>query len=75
MDEAMKAARNIRRVRRLLDMTQIDLAEKAGLSKQTISNIETGRHSLMLSTALHIADALELSVEQLVGRDSISRHL
>jgi transcriptional regulator with XRE-family HTH domain len=49
-------------------LTQAALAEKAGLAVETISRIESGREPPALRTAMSLADALDASVDQVVGR-------
>lgn len=42
-------------------LTQSELAEKIGLSRASIANIEAGRQRIVLHQAMEIADALNLS--------------
>jgi putative transcriptional regulator len=42
------------------EMTQQDLAEKAGVSRQTIMAIEAGKYSPTLELAFRIADAFNV---------------
>ena len=49
-----------------LEITQETLAEKAGLSTPHISNIETGSTKLSLPTIINIANALHVSVDELL---------
>ena len=54
---------NIRRLRFFADeMTQQQLAEKAGASRQTIIAIEAGKYSPSLELAFRIADAFGVSI-------------
>lgn len=57
---------NLRRLR-LLDgeMTQLELAEKVGVTRQTIFSIEKGRYNPSVGLALRLARALALKVEDL----------
>lgn len=48
-------------------LSQIHLAEKCGLSEQTISNVETGR-SLRWGTIILYAKALNLELSDVVFR-------
>lgn len=45
--------------------TQADLAGRAGVSRQTINSVETGRFEPSLSLALKLAAIFETSVESL----------
>ncbi len=54
---------NIRKLRFFADeMTQQALAEKTGVSRQTIIAIEAGKYSPSLELAFRIADAFAVSV-------------
>jgi molybdate-binding protein/transcriptional regulator with XRE-family HTH domain len=48
-------------------LSQVALADQAGVTRQTISGIESGRWSPSLDVALAIASALGSSVEELFG--------
>lgn len=67
----MKAVSNFpERLREALDgMPQNELAEKLGLSKQTVSAYLTGRRSPKKITAKVLADALNVDVAWLMGFD------
>lgn len=47
-----------RAARALLDWTQDDLAERAGVSRGTIRGFESGQHALQRSTAAAVCRAL-----------------
>ncbi|HWT75539.1 MAG TPA: helix-turn-helix transcriptional regulator [Mobilitalea sp.] len=54
---------NIRRLRFFAnEMTQQELAEKAGMSRQTIIAIEAGKYSPSLELAFRIADAFGVKI-------------
>ena len=54
----------IRERREELQMTQEQLAEKSGVSRQTISSIETGKaDNVLVSTLAAIAVALDTTVD------------
>ncbi len=44
------------------EMTQQDLAEKAGVSRQTILAVEAGKYSPSLELAFRIADVFEVAI-------------
>lgn len=46
-------------------MTQSQLAERAGVSRQTISDIEIGKHDPTITVALLLARALGVKVDNL----------
>lgn len=56
----------IRERREELQMTQEQLAEKSGVSRQTISSIETGKaDNVLVSTLAAIAVALDTTVDKI----------
>jgi putative transcriptional regulator len=58
MARKFEVTNNIRKLRFFADeMTQAELAEKAGVSRQTIIAIEAGKYSPSLELAFRIADA------------------
>jgi len=50
-------------------LSQVELAEVVGLSRQSISAIEAGRASPAVDVALRLAQALDVTVEDLFGAD------
>lgn len=56
---------NIRTLRfHASEMTQADLGERVGLTRQTIAAIEQGKYSPSLETAFKIADVFGVPLEQ-----------
>ncbi len=56
---------NIRKLRFFADeMTQQELAEKSGASRQTIIAIESGKYSPSLELAFRIADAFGVKINE-----------
>jgi putative transcriptional regulator len=45
------------------EMTQQELADKAGVTRQTIIAIESGKYSPSLTLAFQIANAFKVSIE------------
>ena len=61
----MPAIRNqIRELRGRLGMTQQDLADQVGVTRQTVIAIEQDKYSPSLETAFKVAGALGVSLEQ-----------
>jgi putative transcriptional regulator len=52
------------------EMTQQDLAERVGVTRQTINAIEAGKYSPSLEVAFRIAAALGVRLEQVFSYDS-----
>ena len=65
MAKKIKITNNIRRLRFFSDeMTQQQLAEKAGISRQTVMAVEAGKYSPSLELAFRIARAFGVGVEE-----------
>ena len=63
MSKGLEIKNNIRRLRFFAnEMTQQDLAERAGVSRQTIIAIEAGKYSPSLELAFRIADAFGVAI-------------
>ncbi len=56
---------HVRRNRLRFDLTQQQLAERVGVTRQTILSIEKGKYSPTVGLALRLARELEVSVEEL----------
>ena len=61
----MKIVNKVKQYRKAARMTQSQLAERAGVSRQAISDIETGKHDPTISVALLLARALGVKVDNL----------
>lgn len=55
--------------RTALGLTQQELGERAGVSRQTIIAIENGRYSPRLELAFRLSDVFDMTVEQLFRHD------
>ena len=70
----MPAIRNqIRELRALKEMTQQDLADQVGVTRQTIIAIEQDKYSPSLETAFKVAIVLGVSLEQCFQYDPRGR--
>ena len=49
--------------------SQLDLAERLGVSRQSVNAIETGKYDPSLPLAFRIADLFALSIEAIFVRD------
>lgn len=61
----MKLQNRVKEIRTKRRMNQSQLAQAAGTAQQTISDIETGRRTPSIYTALRLAAALEVRVEKI----------
>jgi len=59
----------IRRLREAMGLSQDELAKRAGIGRVTLSRIENGEQSPRLSTLEALAQALGISIEQLIIQD------
>jgi putative transcriptional regulator len=65
MVKATRITNNIRALRAANgEMTQADLAERIGVTRQTVIAIEQSRYSPSLEVAFQIADALGVPLDQ-----------
>jgi putative transcriptional regulator len=65
---------HLRRYRLRADgMTQADLADRVGVTRQTIHSIETGKYNPSIELALRLARALGLAVEDIFQLDDQER--
>lgn len=63
MPRRLIIANHIRRLRFFADeMTQAELAERIGASRQTIVNVEAGKYTPSLELAFRIADAFGVPI-------------
>lgn len=60
-----KIGLNLLFYRRQRNMTQMELAEKCGISRNYIQRIETAASSCTLDTLIDVADALEIPLYKL----------
>ena len=61
--------------RKAKGFSQLELAEKIGVSRQAVSKWETGEASPDLAKLLALAEALDISLDQLCGREMPSSGL
>ncbi len=62
-----KIGANLRTIRKGKKMTQVVLAEKAGVSRGYISQIENGNENIGLATLQEIANALGVELKEIVA--------
>jgi transcriptional regulator with XRE-family HTH domain len=59
--------RNLQSIRKRRGLTQKQLGEKIGLTREAITSYEAGRSHLMDTTLLEIATVLRVSVDEILG--------
>lgn len=63
MGKKLVITNNIRKLRFFAnEMTQLELAEKAGVSRQTIVALEAGKYNPSLEMAFRIAEVFHVSI-------------
>ena len=63
MAEKLIITNNIRRLRFFADeMTQLELSEKAGISRQTVVALEANKYTPSLEMAFRIADVFDVPI-------------
>jgi transcriptional regulator with XRE-family HTH domain len=60
--------RVLRRIRRERDLSQEALADRAGLARNHVSELERARRDPGLATIVQLADALNMGVGELMAR-------
>ena len=56
-------------IRKRAGLTQIEVAEAAGLSNRTYADIERGTVNMRTETVLHICDALHITPDEILTED------
>jgi len=59
----------LRKARKAKQLSQTELAERAGLQPSAISHFETGRRAPSFDNLKRLADALSASLDYLLGRE------
>lgn len=72
MDLKDIVAANLRRIRSGKDLTQEELAARAGLSMRYVGAMERGKTSASITVLGKLADALEVEPSALVDRNGFS---
>ncbi len=69
MDDELKLKNNLAEIRKKHNLSQTDLAKLVGVSRQTISSIETGQFNPSAKLALVLAIALDQKFEDIFSFD------
>lgn len=70
----MSLAENLRRLRRQLNLSQEELAEKCQVSRQAIAKWENGECVPAIDKLVFLADLYELSLDELVVRTTFDKY-
>jgi transcriptional regulator with XRE-family HTH domain len=70
-----KLAENLRKLRETRSLTQAQLGKRAGMAAASVSHFETGQRAPSLDSLVKLADALEVSVDTLLGRETLDSHV
>ena len=68
-EEIFEIGKRIHDVRTQKNMTQAELADKAGISLSQVSDIETGKSSMRIGSFIGIVEALQVSADVLLRTD------
>ncbi|NQX94745.1 MAG: helix-turn-helix transcriptional regulator [Erythrobacter sp.] len=60
---------NLKVLRAMRDWSQQDLADRLGVSRQSVNAIEKGRYDPSLPLAFSIAEVFELPIEDIFSKD------
>jgi transcriptional regulator with XRE-family HTH domain len=61
-------AANLKALRELRKLTQAELGNRAGMGAASVSHFETGQRAPSLDSLVKLADALDVTVDTLLGR-------
>jgi transcriptional regulator with XRE-family HTH domain len=67
-----KTGKNLQSIRKRRGLTQKELGDKIGLTREAIASYEAGRSHLMDTTLLDLAAVLRVSVNQILGLENQS---
>ena len=65
LDNSIIIGRNIKNIRKDLDLTQEDFAEKLNINAQFLSQIETGKAGISIDNAINICNTANCSSNKL----------
>ena len=71
----MTVGNNLKFYRTMRHMTQEELAEKVGVSISFCANIERGKKGVSMFVLRDLADALDITVNQLLYDRSVNQHI
>lgn len=69
----MTVGESVKKAREAAGLTRTALADISGVASRTISSIERDERGPSVRTAEILADALEISIDELVGHEVVKR--
>lgn len=69
----MTVGEHIKAARKAAGLSQVQLADLSGISINSIISLEQNKHGPSVTTAELLADALEISIDELVGHEVVKR--
>lgn len=64
-EDAIKLGENLKKIRIIKNITQVEIATILGVDRSFVSNIENGKNNPTLSTIANLAKALNVPVDEL----------
>ena len=65
----MTFGQNLKAIRKKMKLTQTEMAERIGISRSYLADIEHNRKNISLAVVLRIAKGLNISVNKLINDD------
>jgi transcriptional regulator with XRE-family HTH domain len=70
-DRLIVTGKYLQNIRKKRGLTQKELAEKIGLTREAVASYESGRSHLMDSTLIHLSATLRVSVDEILGLKNV----
>ena len=67
LSRRIEIGRRLREARRRRGLSQSEVSQSAGITQASLSNYETGKRELPLSTLMNLASALDVSLGELMA--------
>jgi len=69
MEERKNLGQNVKKYRQFRGLDGEEFGQRVGLTKETISRLETGKENISLENLIKISKALDVSMEELFMQD------
>lgn len=70
----MNIGENLQKYRKVNNMTQEDLADKCGVSRQAIAKWENSESVPTVDKLIYLADIYNVTLDELVGRSNVDKY-